>query len=70
MAEVAQKRIQAVPQYEWEVQGNYWYGHGWECVTTATKLSEAWEHLKEYRENEPGAAFRVKKVRVAACSRN
>lgn len=49
---------------EYEVQGNYGYGHGFECVTAETSFKEARERLKEYRENEPGFPFRIVKKRV------
>jgi len=44
------------------VQG--YYAQGWECVTLAENNREARERLKEYRENEPGTAFRVVTIRV------
>lgn len=47
----------------WEIQGNYGYGHGWECVTSETSYSEAIQRLKEYRENEQGVPFRIIKKR-------
>jgi hypothetical protein len=45
---------------EYEVQGNY--GHGYECVTSEATKAEANERLREYRENEPGVPFRVRRV--------
>lgn len=50
--------------YEWEVQGNY-DGRDWDCVFTAESAREAGTTLREYRENEPGIIFRVRKVKVA-----
>ena len=47
----------------WEVQGNYGYGHGWECVDASDTHEGALEALQTYRENEPGIPFRVKRVR-------
>lgn len=47
---------------EFEVQG--YYAGGWECVTTEDTRKEARARLKEYRENEPGTAFRRKTIRV------
>jgi hypothetical protein len=41
----------------YEVQGNY--GQGYECVTAEDTRPEALARLKEYRENEPGTAFRI-----------
>lgn len=45
----------------WEVQGSY--GQGWECVTAEEKFSEALARRREYRENEPQTAFRIKLTR-------
>jgi len=50
--------------YEYDVQGNY--GYGWEAVTCEETRREALKRLREYRENEPGVPFRVKRVRVNA----
>jgi hypothetical protein len=47
---------------EYEIQGDY--GQGFECVTAEETWTGAREQLKCYRENEPGVAFRIKKVRV------
>ena len=47
----------------YEVQGNYGYGDGFECVTAEDTRHEARERLKEYRANEPGVPFRLKVVR-------
>lgn len=52
--------------YEYEVQGNYGYGHGWECLTTESTLTEAKAQRRCYDENEPGVAHRVKRVRADA----
>jgi hypothetical protein len=49
--------------WEYEVQGNYGYGDGYEAVTTEETMAEAKQRLKEYRENERGVPFRIKKVR-------
>jgi hypothetical protein len=45
----------------WVVQGNY--GQGWEDVTAEETFKEIRQRVKEYRENEPGTAFRVKLTR-------
>lgn len=49
---------------EIEVQGNYGYGHGYECVCGASTMKEARGTLREYRANEPGVPFRIKNIRV------
>lgn len=43
-----------------DVQGNY--GQGWEVVTAGTK-QEALANLREYRENEPGIPFRLRRAK-------
>ena len=48
--------------YEYEVQGLY--NGEWECLTTEETRKEALERLKEYRENQPGTCYRIKKVRA------
>ena len=45
----------------WDIEGNYAYG--WEAVCCEDSIKEAKERLKEYRQNEPGVAFRLKKGR-------
>ncbi len=45
----------------WDIEGNY--GYGWECVTCEETWKESRARLKEYRENEPGTAFRTRKYR-------
>lgn len=54
----------------WIVQGNY--GHGWEDVTAAKTWKEIKQNLREYRENEPGTAFRAikRRVKIAAPQNN
>jgi hypothetical protein len=47
---------------EYQVHGHY--AHGWEEVTAEDTRKEATQRLKEYRENEPGTAFMIKRVRV------
>ena len=49
---------------EFEIQGDYGYGHGYECVTTEETHKEAKERLKEYRENEPRIPFKIVRKRV------
>lgn len=48
---------------EWEIQGNYGYGHGWECVNTEDTRQDAKRSVAEYRANER-FPFRVVKKRV------
>lgn len=47
----------------YEVQGNYGYGHGFERVTAEDTQGEALERLREYRANEPGVRFKLKRRR-------
>jgi len=49
---------------EFEIQGNYGYGNGWECLITEETREAARGQLKCYQENEPGTAHRIKCVRV------
>lgn len=44
---------------EYQVQGNYGYGHGFEMVTAEDTYKEAKASLREYRDNEPGIPFRI-----------
>jgi len=65
---VTVRRAYALPykrktREEWEIQANYGYGHGWECVNTETTLENARRSLKEYRDNEP-YPFKIVKKRV------
>ena len=39
------------------------YSGTWEPVTCEESWKEAKERLKEYRENEPGTAFKIRKYR-------
>lgn len=47
---------------EYNIEG--FYAYGWEPVTCEGTWREARKRLQEYRENEPGTAFRIKKARV------
>lgn len=47
----------------YEIQGRYGDGYGWECVTAEDTFPEAKARLTEYRENEPGIPFRIKRVK-------
>lgn len=38
-------------------------GYGWEIVTAESTPVEARARLREYRENEPGIPFRIRKTR-------
>lgn len=47
--------LQATPRvFEYQVQGNYGHGHGWECETTEDNRRDALARLREYRANGPG----------------
>lgn len=46
--------------YEYALQKNYGYGHGWEDLVAESTMAEAKERKKEYEENE-GGAFRIVK---------
>jgi hypothetical protein len=48
---------------DYEIQGNYGYGHGYETVDCVSTPEEAKEALKVYDENEPGVPHRIKRVR-------
>ena len=52
--------------YEYEIQQNWGYGDGWECVCTEVDHAEAKQRLREYRENQPEAPVRLRRVRVTA----
>lgn len=49
----------------YDVEGWYNQGarYGWETVTTEESRSEACARLREYRDNEPGTAFRLRHYR-------
>lgn len=52
--------------YDYEVQG-YYFGHGWETLTTEQTRGEALLRVKEYRANERGlTSLRVKRVKAGA----
>lgn len=46
----------------WEVQADYGYGHGWECVDACDNREAGLDALDLYRENEPGVPLRLKAV--------
>ena len=50
---------------EWQLQGNYGYGDGWECLCAEDSRKDAICRLREYRENE-GGNYRVvcKRVKI------
>lgn len=52
-------------EYEYEVQGDYGYGDGWESLCAENTEQEAVNRLYEYQDNEPGIPFRVRRVRVS-----
>jgi hypothetical protein len=47
---------------EWQIQG--FYSGQWEEVCSEDNRKEAFQRLKEYRENERGTHFKIKKVRI------
>ena len=47
---------------EFDILGNY--GFGFEVVTCETTWSQAKSTLRDYRNNEPGTPFKMKKHRV------
>lgn len=47
---------------EYQVHG--WYAAGWEEVTAEDTREQAIQRLKEYRDNEPGRAFKLVRKRV------
>lgn len=49
---------------EWQLWANYGHGHGWEHEISEDSYKEARERLKEYRENAPQYAYRLKRARV------
>ncbi len=49
-------------QYDFDVMGNYGYGHGYETVDSHSTRGEALESLRNYQANEPGVPFKIKKV--------
>lgn len=49
---------------EYQVHGDYGFGHGFEVVCAEIDRAAAKQRLKEYQENEPGIPFKLKKVRV------
>ena len=47
----------------YEIQQDWGYGDGWETVSSCDTRREAIEERKAYRENQPEAPVRIKKVR-------
>lgn len=64
-AELAQRATlrPARVSFEFEIQGNYHHGHGWETENTETTRADALRSLNEYRENGPGT-YRLTRRRV------
>lgn len=54
---------QKIGKYDiyYDIQGDY--GHGWETVTSEDNLKDARQTIKDYRENEPGIPFKLKRVK-------
>ena len=55
---------------EFDIEGNYGYGHGYEVVTSEPTRFLARQQLKTYRENEPGIPFKIvhRRRKIAACT--
>jgi hypothetical protein len=51
-------------EWEFDIEGDY--GHGWELVTCEETKADAVAMRDLYRENEPGVAFRIRRVRREA----
>lgn len=51
--------VEEEPKYEWVLQGNY--GYGWDDLVTYDSKEEAEADYKDYRENEPEYAHRIRK---------
>ncbi len=49
---------------EYQIRGNYGYGHGFEEITAEDTRHQALIRLREYRENEPGVPFTIVTKRV------
>lgn len=62
LAQIVLKKPKVKNTHEYEVQGNY--GTGWDLVDTLETREEARESLKNYRENQPGAQFRIRRVKT------
>ncbi len=51
----------------YELQGNYYYGDGYECLTAENTIEEARQRLEEYNANERpyldrAVTYRIKRV--------
>lgn len=51
-------------EVEYELQGNYGYGHGWECLTTESRRHDIQQRKQEYMENDPRTPYRIVKKYV------
>lgn len=49
---------------EYEVQGYFCPECGWEIVACDETKREALNTLRDYRVNDPGHAYRIRKIRV------
>lgn len=49
---------------EYQIQGWYGWGYGWETVTTENSYPQAQIRLREYYDNEPLVRFRIYKVKL------
>lgn len=48
---------------EFELQANYGYGNGWECICSEETMGEICQRLKKYRDND-GVNYRIVDRRV------
>lgn len=46
----------------WEVQANYGYGDGYECVFAALTRKDAWAELQHYLKNDMSPTYRLRRV--------
>lgn len=55
--------MSAPVKYEFDILGNY--GHGFEMVHCEANRADAIVSIREYRENEPGISFKIKRVKAS-----
>lgn len=52
------------PEFVYEVQGYYGKQYEWEMVTREDTRAKALKRLREYDQNEPNTAHRIKRVKA------